>query len=129
LLVPAGRGRRLDPDVVLGEEPALLSQPGDQFVLQRSALGTIAPRPIVEDELSGWLEDPLNLGRDLQEEALEPIPFVPLSIAVLGLPLVGRRSHAEVQTFIRHLRQNGHAIEGVDAPESGLRVDFEPRRI
>jgi len=56
------------------------------------------------------LESPQDFRGDLEEEAFVPLPLVPLSIAVLGLAIVGRRRDDKVECLVRELSEDGEAV-------------------
>src|SRR5262245_815026 len=84
----ARRRRGLSPDEVLTEEKSLLAEPEDQLILDRAPLVAVALGPVVEDEGALRLQSPEDLPGDREEEALVPLPPVPLTVAVLRLTVV-----------------------------------------
>jgi hypothetical protein len=77
---------------------------------------------IVQDETALRLEHALNLGGDLQEEAFEPVSFVPFAVSIFRLPVVWGRGNDKINALVRHPPKSRKAIAYDHRPKAGDKV-------
>src|SRR6185295_8313701 len=83
---------------------------------------------IVQDKAAMRLEDAMDFRGNVHEKAGVPIALIPFSVPILGLAVIGRRGHDQIDGRIPHLAQNLQTVADDELAKVGLKERIPLRR-